>query len=760
MKLLIVESPAKAKTISKYLDGKYKVVASVGHIRDLPKSNKTAIDIEGGFVPRYEISKGKEKVVAEIKSLAEKADMVLLATDPDREGEAIAWHIEQLIRNNSKKKQPLQASDKIKRVSYHEITKEAIEEALQHPREIDQNLRKAQEARRVLDRLVGYDLSGLIWKKVRYGLSAGRVQSPALRIIMEREREIRAFQSHAFWIISADAKSAEKNSESKNGKVAGGNFIITCEDEPTDKKEMERIVAVAEKGRAENSWHIVDIKETQVKKSPRPPFITSTLQQTASSRLGFAPSRTMGVAQKLYEAGLITYMRTDSTTLSQTALGQIAGTVEKKFGKDFLQFRTYATKSKNAQEAHEAIRPTHMSTENAGGNDEQKKLYALIWHRTLASQMKDAQTLRTKITANVSAKSDVDKIPDFSATGSRTTYDGWLLGDPASKGEDVELPKVAIGEKLSLEKINTEEKMTEPPTRYSEAGLVKELEKRGIGRPSTYASIIKTIEDRGYVEKVNKALVPTDTGDVVSSFLEKYFANYISDDFTAEMENELDEVADGKMDYAKMLGDFYKPFLADVKSKEKMDKVTNLGDADSKFKCPICGSDMIIKLSRGGKFLSCSRYPDCDGALTMSGEEIKKDAPIGIDPESGLPIFVNIGKYGPYVQLGERAKGKGSTKAVKPKMSSIPKGKDLATVTLADALTYLSLPRVLGVHPETGEKISANVGRFGPYIVHQKDFRSLKSPDDVYTITLDRALEILAEEKKVRRGFAKKNKKE
>jgi DNA topoisomerase-1 len=747
MKLLIVESPAKAKTISKYLDGKYKVVASVGHIRDLPKSNVKAIDIAGGFVPHYEISKGKEKVVAEIRMLAEKADEVLLATDPDREGEAIAWHIEQLIRNDfPKSKKKSKANDKIKRVSYQEIAKEAIEEALEHPREVDQNLRKAQEARRVLDRLVGYDLSGLIWKKVRYGLSAGRVQSPALRILMEREREIRAFKSHAFWIISADAKSSEKKS-----------LVITCEEQPTDKKEMERIVAVAEKGKTENSWQVTDVKETQVKKSPRPPFITSTLQQAASSRLGFAPSRTMGVAQKLYESGFITYMRTDSTTLSKLALGQIAGEVEKKFGKEFLQFRTYAAKSKNAQEAHEAIRPTHMSAEFAGGNDEQKKLYALIWHRTLASQMKDAQTLRTKISANIPGNGAANKIPDFSAVGSRTTYDGWLLGDPASKGEDVELPKVSVGEKLSLQKINTEEKMTEPPARYSEAGLVKELEKRGIGRPSTYASIIKTIEDRGYVEKINKTLMPTDTGDVVSSFLEKYFGDYISDDFTAKMEDELDDIALGKEDYAKMLGDFYKPFLSDVKSKEKMDKVTNLGDAESKFKCPVCGSPMIIKLSRGGKFLSCSRYPDCDGALTMSGEEIKKEAPVGVDPESGKPIFVMIGKYGPYVQLGERAKGKGSTKAAKPRMSSVPKGKDLKTITLDEALKYLSLPRVLGTHPTTGEKITANIGRFGPYIVHQKDFRSLKAPDDVYTIELPRALEIFAEEKKIRRGrFAKK----
>src|SRR3989338_7596336 len=737
-KLLIVESPAKAKTISKYLEGEYKVVASVGHIRDLPKSNKAAIDIEGGFVPHYEISKGKEKIVAEIQSLAKKADEVLLATDPDREGEAIAWHLAELIGEKLAKK--------IHRVTYHEITKEAIEDALKHPRDIDQNLRQAQEARRVLDRLVGYDLSGLIWKKVRYGLSAGRVQSPALRIVMEREREIRAFKSHPFWIISADVvPSLLTPSVSKK-------FTVVCEEEPTDKKEAGRIVEIAEKGGKEKGWYVKDVKESEVKKTPRPPFITSTLQQTASSRLGFAPSRTMGIAQKLYESVHITYMRTDSTNLAGTAISQIAQIIESKFGKEYVQVRTFTGKSKNAQEAHEAIRPTHFNLESAGANDEQKKLYQLIWRRAVASQMKDAQTLRTKISTNI--RHSVSNIPDFSITGSRITFPGWLLGDPASRGEDVELPKVTLGESLDLQKINTEEKQTEPPPRYSEAGLIKELEKRGIGRPSTYASTIKTLEDRGYVEKVNKSLVPTDTGDVVSSFLEANFAEYISDSFTADMEDKLDLIAEGKEEYVKTLATFYNPFLADVKAKEKIDKITNLGDAGLEFRCPKCGKDMIIKLSRNGKFLSCSNYPDCEGALTMEGMEIKKDEPIGIDPETGLSIFLMMGKYGPYVQLGERVKGRGSKKAKKPKMASVPKDKDLNSLTLEDALTYLTLPRELGKHPETGEMISANIGRFGPYIVHQKDFRSLIE-DDVYKIELPRALEILAQEKK-KRGFKKK----
>ena len=382
MKLLIVESPAKAKTISKYLDGKFIVKASVGHIRDLPKNNKKAIDIEGGFIPHYEISKGKEKVVAEIKKLAAQADEIYLATDPDREGEAIAWHIAQAA-----------GIKKPQRVVFHEITKDAVLEAIQHPRAIDDNLKQAQEARRVLDRLVGYDLSGIIWKKVRYGLSAGRVQSPALRIIMEREREIRAFISHKFWIITADLENSGKSTNVAAG-ADGAKFKLPfiCTEEPTDFKEVEKILALGKQG----AWKVIDIKETEVKRSPRPPFITSTLQQAASSRLGFAPSKTMGIAQKLYEDGLITYMRTDSTTLSKVAVGQIAGLVENKFGKNYLQIRTFARKSKNAQEAHEAIRPTHFSQEIAGSNEEQKKLYRLIWRRTVASQMADANTLRTK----------------------------------------------------------------------------------------------------------------------------------------------------------------------------------------------------------------------------------------------------------------------------------------------------------------------------------------------------------------------------
>lgn len=737
MKLLIVESPAKSKTISKYVGSDYEVVASVGHIRDLPKSNKKAIDIEGGFIPHYEISKGKEKVVAEIKRLAEKADEVILATDPDREGEAIAWHLAEIIKDNFRSTKHKARNPKIERVTYHEITKEAIEEALEHPRSIDQNLRKAQEARRVLDRLVGYDLSGLIWKKVRYGLSAGRVQSPALRILMEREREIRAFKPEIFFVLSADLETGNKE-----------KFTAICQKEPKTKEEADKIYEAAKNGK----WFVKDVTETEAKRAPRPPFTTSTLQQSASTRLGFSPKRTMMAAQKLYEAGHITYMRTDSLNMAGVALGQIKNVVENKFGAELHQVRNYKTKSKNAQEAHEAIRPTHFDKENVGHTEDQKRLYQLIWQRAVASQMKDAEMMRTKIIASVS------DAPDFSANGSRVIKSGWLLADPQAKGEDVLLPKVKTRDALSLLNLNNEQKQTEPPNRYSEAGLIKELEKRGIGRPSTYASIIATIEERGYVEKDGRTLKPTDVGDVVSTFLENNFENYISDTFTAEMENELDQIADGKREYEPTLREFYKPFSKDVKEKEKTAKLTNLGDANPKLKCPVCSADMIVKLGKSGKFLSCEKFPKCKGMRNIDGSEVKEAESIGTDPQTGLEVFIMDGRFGPYVQLGAK-----DEKNKKPRRSSIPKDKDPKSITLEEALKYLSLPRELGPHPETHEMISANIGRFGPYIVHQKDFRSLKparhasqgdagGEDNVYTINLARAIEILKEPKKVGRS--------
>ncbi len=643
MKLLIVESPSKAKTIEKYLDGAFTVRASVGHIRDLPKSNKAAIDIPAGFVPHYEISKGKEKVVSELKNLAHKATEIMLATDPDREGEAIAWHIEELLNGDKKVKAP------IKRVTFHEITKEAVEEALLAPRDIDTNLRKAQEARRVLDRLVGYDLSGIIWKKVRYGLSAGRVQSPALRIIMEREREIRAFVPEQYWILEGLFETQKKKEK----------LTLTCVEEPRDQKVVEKIIELGQK----EKWYVTDLKASEQKRSPKAPFTTSTLQQTASTRLGFSPSRTMQVAQKLYEQGFITYMRTDSTNLSTTASAQIQSVVEKKYGKDQAEPRAYKTKSKNAQEAHEAIRPSHVESMNEGSNDEQKRLYRLIWERTVSSQMVDAKLMKTKIIANIKQEG----IPDFTANGSRVLSPGWLACDTEARGEDVELPLVEVGEELKLLELKNIEKFTEPPNRYSEAGLVKELEARGIGRPSTYASIMRTIEDRGYVTKEGRTLFPTDTGDVVSSFLENNFAEYISDTFTATMEDELDDIANGDREYVKTLKDFYIPFQKDIKEKDKLAKATNMGEAPADMKCPKCGGDMIIKLARNGKFYSCAKYPECAGARTMEGNELEgpketgEMCPLCGDKKGksgGGKLVVRQGKYGAFVSCSRYPKCK------------------------------------------------------------------------------------------------------
>ncbi|MDD3498079.1 MAG: type I DNA topoisomerase [Candidatus Moranbacteria bacterium] len=594
MKLVIVESPSKSKTIKKYLGKDYEVKSSVGHVRDLPKSNRLAINIEKGFVPYYEILEDKKKIISDLKKSASKASEVLLATDPDREGEAIAWHLKEALELKNPK-----------RIVFNEITKPAIAEAMKHPRKIDLDLKSAQEARRVLDRLFGYDLSGLIWKKVRYGLSAGRVQSPALRIIVEREKEISNFKPEKFWTIVADLKNSDKK-----------EFSATCFDEPRDKKIVAEIIEAGKK----NYWKVKDIQQKELQRMPYPPFITSTLQQAASSRLGLAPSKTMFLAQRLYEAGLITYMRTDSPTLSNVAMKQIAGVVSKKFGKENLKPRVFRSKRKSAQEAHEGIRPTDMRKEIAGSNEEQKKLYELIWQRTVASQMVEANTLSLKLIVGIETDK---KIPDFFTRGFRVLVPGWLLADPSAKKENIELPKVKKGDKLELIRIESLEKETLPPPRYTEAGLIKELEKRGIGRPSTYATIIKTLRDRNYTAKEGRALKPTDTGEIVSDFLNENFNKYISDSFTAKMENELDEIAEGKRKYVEILKEFYAPFDKDVRSKEKMEKITNLGKADSKFKCPECKGSMIIKLGKTGKFLSCEKFPDCQGARTIDGKKLE-----------------------------------------------------------------------------------------------------------------------------------------
>ncbi|MBI4136164.1 MAG: type I DNA topoisomerase [Candidatus Vogelbacteria bacterium] len=639
-KLLIVESPAKAKTIAKYLGHEYRVLASVGHIRDLPKSDRNAIDIAAGFVPHYEIVKGKETVVENLRQAAKNAGQIVLATDPDREGEAIAWHIAETIGSPASHFQ-LPAS-KVKRIVFHEITEEAIKEALTRPREIDDRLRRAQEARRVLDRLFGYDLSGLIWRKLRYGLSAGRVQSPALRILVEREKAIRAFSPESYWVITAELKT-----------VKGDMVIFSSTVEPKTEPDAEKILQA---GRS-SAWRVTAVLEEETSRRPRAPFTTSTLQQAASSRLGFSPSLTMRQAQRLYEAGQITYIRTDSTNLGAAAAAAMTALARQRFGPAYADApRVYKTTSKAAQEAHEAIRPTDSRRLDAGHSDGEKKLYELIWRRALASQMSDARLMQTKITAECDSKT----VPPFAVRGQRIIFDGWLAADPAARGEEVELPKVNRGEPLTLQKITGERKETAPPNRYSEAGLVKELEKRGIGRPSTYAAIIKNIIDRGYTVKLGRALQPTDTGETVSDFLNEHFADYVSDTFTAKMEDELDAIAAGQLDYVKSLKNFYGPFHQTVEEKKKIPKLTNLGAAPAEFTCPKCGGAMIWKLGRAGKFLSCGRFPDCDGARLADGKEAKGPKDTGeICPRCGAgKLIARTGRYGPFIACSNYPKCK------------------------------------------------------------------------------------------------------
>lgn len=629
MKLVIVESPSKAKTIQKYLGKEYSVVASVGHIRDLPKSNRQAIDIKNDFKPHYEITPGKEHIVATLARLTKKASEIYLATDPDREGEAIAWHIAEAC-----------GLKHAKRVAFHEITRNAVQAGIEHPRRIDQNLRRAQEARRVLDRLVGYDLSGLIWKKLRYGLSAGRVQSPALRILVEKEREIKSFIPENFWVITAKATCPDKTP-----------ITLTCSKEPKEEREVNDIVKKAKAG----SWSVLDVKESEVSRAPSPPFTTSTLQQSASSRLGFSPANTMRIAQKLYEAGLITYMRTDSFNMSDEARSVATKYIVKKFGEEFSEPRVYKTKSKNAQEAHEAIRPTDPSREKAGFSPDQQKLYALIFRRTIASQMTSARLLKTKVLANISDRS----IPDFVASGSRLLFPGWLELDTFARQDDMTVPKLAPNDPLAVTDVTSEAKQTEPPRRYSEAGLIKELEKRGIGRPSTYASILKTLLDRGYAEKDGRALHATETGEAVSSFLETHFGNIISDTFTADMEQKLDDISNGEREYEQTLKSFYTPFAKEVKSKANVDKITDIGDAPKEFPCPVCGSAMTVKLGKNGTFLSCSRFPDCKGARMKDGSLIPESKETGEPcPECGGALVEKVGRFGAFVACGNYPKCK------------------------------------------------------------------------------------------------------
>ncbi len=699
--LVIVESPAKARTIEKYLGSDFEVLASYGHVRDLvPKEG--AVDPERGFAMKYQLIDKNEKHVDKIVKAAKKASAVYLATDPDREGEAISWHVYEVL-----KERKVIDSKSVQRVVFHEVTKRAIQEAIEQPRDLSEQLVNAQQARRALDYLVGFNLSPLLWKKVRRGLSAGRVQSPALRLIVEREDEITAFRAQEYWTIEAIAEQAGQSFPARLSIYDAEKVEqFTFTDEPGVRAAEQRI-----RDTARGVLTVAKVDKKQRRRNPAAPFTTSTLQQEASRKLGFSAQRTMTVAQRLYEGidigegsvGLISYMRTDSVTLADEALAELRSVITERFGAENLpdEPRRYTTKAKNAQEAHEAIRPTsaarHPEELRRFLDPNQYKLYELIWKRTVASQMNPAvyDTVALDLAAGDSPSSDIS----FRATGSVLVSPGFIAvyqegqDDSLADEQDRILPPVAEGDKLSLQDVQSAQHFTEPPPRYSEATLVKALEEYGIGRPSTYASIISTLRTREYVEMENRRFIPTDVGRVVNRFLTKFFSQYVDYEFTARMEDSLDAVSRGERDWVPLLDEFWKPFTKLVEHTE-----TN-----------------------------------------VTREQASQSRVLGTDPVSGRPVSVRMGRYGAFVQIGTKED------VEKPKFAGLRPGQKMDTIELQAALDLFKLPRELGVTAE-GEPVSANIGRFGPYVRYANKFVSIKG-DDPYTITLERALELIAEKK-------------
>jgi len=716
--LVIVESPAKGKTIKKYLGPGYDVMASYGHVRDLvPKSG--AVDPDDGFAMHYQIIERNEKHVQAIERALKKADRLVLATDPDREGEAISWHLTELLRERGRLD-----DTPVDRVVFHEITRRAIQEAAEHPRGISMDLVNAQQARRALDYLVGFNLSPLLWKKIRRGLSAGRVQSPALRMITEREAEIEAFVPQEYWSVEAQLTQCEEPVSAKLVRLDNARFEqFTLTDGDSAEAAKQRLLEAAETrgsdGAPAGSAHALraaSVEKKQRKRNPAPPFTTSTLQQEASRKLGFSASRTMRVAQQLYEGvdtgdgqvGLITYMRTDSVTLANDALNELRELIRQRYGADNLPdgARRHRTKSKNAQEAHEAIRPTsakrlpeslrrHLS-------GDQQRLYELIWKRTVACQMIHA-TMDTMAVELVPVGLPADDKPRhaFRANGSVVRHPGFMTvyredRDDSKSDPDAErrLPDIAEGDVLPLHDIALEQHFTEPPPRYTEASLVKALEEYGIGRPSTYASIISTLQEREYVEIESRRFFPTDVGRVVARFLSEHFAQYVDYEFTARLEDELDEIARGEQDWVPLLQRFWEPLKKRIEDKE----------------------------------------------ANVSRAEAVQARVLGTDPNSGRPVSARMGRYGPLIQIGTRDDDE------KPKFASLRPGQKLDTITLEEALPLFDLPRDLG-ETEEGEEMQANIGRFGPYVRFGNRFVSLRGNDDPYTITPERARELVREKK-------------
>jgi DNA topoisomerase-1 len=772
-KLVIVESPAKTKTIGKFLPKEFRVESSVGHVRDLPGSKAEipksirdkpwadyAVDVDNDFEPYYVVSRGKSKVIAALKKKLKDADELYVATDSDREGEAIGWHLVEVL----KPKVP------VKRMVFHEITKEAVQAALANTRDIDMNLVQAQETRRILDRLYGYTLSPLLWKKIGGNLSAGRVQSVALRVVVERERERRAFRKGSYWDLVAQLSKDTQGFEARLVELSGQPVATARDfDKDTGRLQEGSKAVVLEEERAKNlagqlrsaTWTVASVEAKERQSSPQPPFITSTLQQEANNRLNMSSRDTMRTAQRLYEAGHITYMRTDNPSLSEEGVKAARAAVESHFGAEFLHVsvRTFEhKKSKGAQEAHEAIRPAgtrFVPPDETGVTGAEKALYTLIWKRAVACQM--ANERYTSTTVGVTADE-----ARFAATGKRTDFPGYRLAWPSSGEGDTQLPALAQGDVVDCESVDPQAHETQPPARYTEATLVRALEAAGVGRPSTYADILGKIREKGYVVLKGKALAPTLTAFAVIGLLEEHFPNLVDLDFTARMEERLDEIADGDLESVPYLTEF---FLGDQGLQKTVEKrMAEIKPADAR-EIDLPGLPFALRIGRYGAFVEA----EVDGQRVTASipenttpdeltpefvaELVRRRAegpePLGDDPGTGQPIFLLTGRFGPYVQLGQTPEEKD---APKPKRSSIPRDMDAGNVSLDDAAFLLSLPRQLGPHPDGG-RVFANIGRYGPYVAHapagdgSTEFRSLKGTQHLKDITLDEAVEMIRQPK-------------
>ncbi len=749
MPVVVVESPAKAKTINKYLGSDYVVLASYGHVRDLPPKDGS-VDTENDFEMKWEVGYDSRKHVKAIADALKNDNSLILATDPDREGEAISWHLEETLR----KRRAINKDTPVQRVVFNAITKAAVTEAMQNPRDVDGPLVEAYLARRALDYLVGFNLSPVLWRKLPGAKSAGRVQSVCLRLIVEREMEIEAFKPREYWSVKALLKTPRGQDFEARLVSLAGKKLDRYDLENTTQAEMA-VQAIESR-----DLSVTSVEAKPASRNPSPPFMTSTLQQEASRKFGMGARQAMSTAQRLYEAGHITYMRTDGIDMAPEAVTEARAAIGDRFGKDYVPSspRIYKNKAKNAQEAHECIRPTDMARDTTAlglTDGDQKKLYDLIWKRTLACQMEGARMERT--TVEIGAK---DGQVGLRATGQVVLFDGFLRvyeegrDDVAADDDDKRLPQMAEGDATAKQGVTPEQHFTQPPPRYTEATLVKRMEELGIGRPSTYASIVTTIQDREYVRKDGNRLIPEDKGRIVTVFLLNFFRKYVGYEFTANLEDQLDVVSAGGADYKELLASFWRDFSAaiaetsELRISEVLDVLDEAltpqlyppkEDGTDPRACPLCGDGSLhLKTSRSGGFVGCSRYPECRYTRPIGGDAAEQgDRVLGED--AGDEISLRSGRFGPYVQRGEVTE-----EVKKPPRASLPKGWSPDDMDLEKALMLLSLPREVGPHPEDGEMIEAGIGRYGPFVKHGRLYANLKEVDDVFTIGMNRAVEELA----------------